>query len=117
MFPKYSFLTGESVCSLSRMLIPQRQALLPGGLSDRRFSSLTPSPETAQRCKFSEASDTELSRCRPRRPEKGLSIILPDLFIPLHTVSAQNKVSLGCPNYPAMPWDTFENMEIHLSWS
>lgn len=57
---------------------------------------------------------TELLWCRPRRPEKGLSIILPDLlFISLHIESVQNKVPLGCPNYPAMPWDTFENMEIH----
>lgn len=63
---------------------------------------------------LSEGGDAELAWRHPSSREKGLSIILPDLlFISLCTVSVQTEVPLGCPNYPAMPWNAFESMEIH----
>lgn len=89
------------------------RALAPGALSDRHFPLFICSPEAAEHADLS-VPGTELSPCPARGPEKGLSIVLPDLlFISLHTVSAQNKVPSGHPNHSATAWDRFEKMGIH----
>lgn len=48
IFQKYSFLCGESVSSLIRILISQRQASVTGGLSNRQFSLLIFQLEAAE---------------------------------------------------------------------
>lgn len=97
-FQKYAFLSEESVCSFTQALTPCCRCWCPA-FPHRHFASwiFSRNSRTVQVC---PRPVLELLWCHPRRPGKGLPLILPDLlFISFHRVSVQVEVPLGCPRY------------------